>query len=66
MRQLHATVAEIAGTPHDPEFAAARLGELTAITLDPSLARRELGWQPSTDLATGVAATYAWMETELG
>jgi UDP-glucose 4-epimerase len=63
--ELHTAVASIAGTPDDPEFAAARLGELQAITLDPSLAARDLGWHPATTLAQGVAATYAWMKSEL-
>ena len=44
-----------------PEYAEPRLGELQAITLDPSKAGREIGWSPCTQLADGVAETYEWM-----
>jgi UDP-glucose 4-epimerase len=63
--ELHKAVADIAGTPDDPEFADARLGELRAITLDSAKAVAQLGWRPRTDLAEGVAATYEWMKREL-
>ena len=43
--------------PLNPEFAAAREGELQRSSLDVSLARDELGFSAATDLGTGVAAT---------
>ena len=43
--------------PLNPEFAAAREGELQRSSLDVSLARDELGFSATTDLKTGVAAT---------
>ena len=43
--------------PLNPEFAAAREGELQHSSLDVSLARDELGFSASTDLKSGVAAT---------
>jgi UDP-glucose 4-epimerase len=43
--------------PLNPEFAAAREGELQRSSLDVSLARDELGFSASTDLKSGVAAT---------
>ena len=43
--------------PLDPEFAAAREGELERSSLDVTLARDELGFSAATDLKEGVAAT---------
>ena len=43
--------------PLNPEFAAAREGELQRSSLDVSLARDELGFSAATDLKKGVAAT---------
>ena len=46
-----------AGTSIAPEHRPPRLGELDRSCLDCSLARRELGWQPSVPLAEGLAET---------
>jgi UDP-glucose 4-epimerase len=43
--------------PLNPEFVAARDGELQRSSLDVSLARAELGFGATTDLKSGVAAT---------
>jgi len=43
--------------PLNPEFTAAREGELQRSSLDVSLARDELGFSATTDLKSGVAAT---------
>jgi len=43
--------------PLNPEFAAAREGELERSSLDVTLARDELGFSAATDLKEGVAAT---------
>ena len=43
--------------PLNPEFVAAREGELQRSSLDVSLVRDELGFSAATDLNTGVAAT---------
>jgi UDP-glucose 4-epimerase len=42
-----------------PEFAPARAGEVQRISLDASLAKRELGWAPQTTLEQGLALTLA-------
>ncbi|HEY0387235.1 MAG TPA: NAD-dependent epimerase/dehydratase family protein [Gaiellales bacterium] len=47
----------VAGTSATPEHRPARLGELDRSCLDCSLARGELGWQPSVSLADGLAET---------
>jgi UDP-glucose 4-epimerase len=40
-----------------PEFAPPRPGEVQRISLDASLAARELGWKPTTELEQGLAQT---------
>lgn len=40
---------------------ATRLDEIWQLTGDNTLALRELGWAPSTDLAAGIARTCAWV-----
>ena len=59
-RDLHALVAELAGAPDDPVFAAARLGDLPAMSLDPQPALDGLGWRPRTSLRDGLEATLDW------
>jgi len=60
VRQLHSIVASAAGTPDEPRFAEARLGDTRGCALDASSARHGLGWEPFTPLADGVARTLAW------
>jgi UDP-glucose 4-epimerase len=52
--------------PGEVSFAPKRLGELERISLDWSRARKKLGWAPGTDLATGLAATAAWVKSRVG
>ena len=54
---LLAESQRVAGTSITPEHRPPRLGELDRSCLDCSLARRELGWQPSVSLADGLAET---------
>ena len=61
VRELHRLVALACGAPDAPEFAPTRPGELQAISLDSGAARRALGWEPSADLAEGLAQTVAWV-----
>jgi UDP-glucose 4-epimerase len=42
---------------HEPE----RPGEVRRSCLDPSLARRELGWEPRVDLEAGIERTLEWV-----
>lgn len=56
-RELHTLVSRAAGAPDEPEFAAARLGDLRASALDASAAAAELGWRPEVDVAEGVHRT---------
>jgi len=52
---LYTAMAEAAGSDDNPEMAAPRAGELERSALDPGRAREVLGWEPSTDLADGLA-----------
>lgn len=61
IRQLHTLVAGAVGAPDAPEFAPVRPGELQAIALDSTAARRALGWTATTGLAEGLAETVAWI-----
>ena len=45
---------------HEP----ARDGEVARSALDPSRARKELGWEPWTPLEEGLEATVAWMRAD--
>ena len=47
----------ITGFRWDAEHAPARVGEVYRISLDCSLAAKELGWTPQTGLADGLART---------
>lgn len=60
VRALHAAIAAATERPDEPVFAPARPGELDHNAVDPSLAAAELGWQPFTPLATGLAQTLKW------
>jgi UDP-glucose 4-epimerase len=54
---LRSRLAELTGVTEAPEHLPARTGEVAYNVLDPSAARRALGWQPFTDLAEGTALT---------
>jgi len=48
----------VAGADGEPEYAAARPGEILRSVLDVSLAERELGWRPQVSLEQGLTATW--------
>src|SRR6478752_998642 len=56
-RELHTLIATELSVPDQPHPAPARLGDLRASALDPSRARKELGWHPDYDLTTGIQST---------
>lgn len=60
VNDLYATMAEAAGVDEPPIHAPARPGELARSALDPSRAGIHLGWEPWTDLRTGVTEVLAW------
>ena len=56
--ELYRLCAAAAGSAQEPNFAAARPGDLRRSVLDASRAGRELDWRPETPLADGVARTF--------
>jgi UDP-glucose 4-epimerase len=59
--ELYEKIQRATGIERAPEFASARPGELQRSVLDPSLAQRELGWEPKRTLDEGLAETWAWI-----
>ncbi|TDD09670.1 NAD-dependent epimerase/dehydratase family protein [Nonomuraea deserti] len=59
-RRLHSLIADAAGAQDKPGFAQPRVGDLPAMAVDPVPAHDGLGWQPRTDLSTGVKRTVEW------
>lgn len=60
VRQIFDYLAEVVGYSRQPEFGPPRKGDVMRIVLDPSLARRELGWQARMALPDGLAETFAF------
>jgi UDP-glucose 4-epimerase len=58
---LYERIQRAAGIEREAEFAPTRQGELQRSALDPSRARRELGWEPKRSLDEGLAETWAWI-----
>jgi UDP-glucose 4-epimerase len=63
--ELYDALRAVAGFGDEPAFAPARPGELARIALDCAAAGRVLGWTPKTDLAAGLARTWAWAFQEV-
>ncbi|MEV0596534.1 NAD-dependent epimerase/dehydratase family protein [Nonomuraea cavernae] len=59
-RRLHSLIADAAGAPDKPGFAQPRPGDLPAMAVDPVPAYEGLGWEPRTDLSTGLKNTVEW------
>ena len=59
--ELHHMIAEVVGVSRPPVHAEARIGEVHASALDPTLASRVLGWKPDTDLNEGIKRTVDWV-----
>jgi UDP-glucose 4-epimerase len=56
--ELVARLRDLGGVEgFEPEFAPPRDGEVQQISIDPSLAARELGWRPETGLEDGLRLT---------
>jgi UDP-glucose 4-epimerase len=56
---IWADLQQASGVSVEPELAPLREGELERSCMDPSRARRELGWQAEIPLVTGLAETYS-------
>jgi len=55
--ELFAMLKEITGADVGPIYAEAKAGDLARSSLDPSLAKELLGWEPWTPLEDGLTAT---------
>ncbi len=66
VNELYRSMADNAGVAAEPEYAAARVGELDRSCLDASRAKLHLGWEPFTDLDTGTGAVIDWFRTQGG
>jgi UDP-glucose 4-epimerase len=64
VNDLVARLAEIAGRPLAYRHGPAKPGEQRRSALDAGLAKRVLGWEPTTDLATGLSQTFAWFREQ--
>jgi UDP-glucose 4-epimerase len=60
VNELAQTLAAASGRTLDARYAAARPGELLHSSLDAAKLRAQ-GWEPRTDLRTGLGATYEWI-----
>jgi UDP-glucose 4-epimerase len=60
VNELYRAMAEASGVSEPAVYAPPRTGELERSALDPGRAALHLGWEPWTDLATGVAETLRW------
>jgi UDP-glucose 4-epimerase len=58
---LHRACAAVAGSEAEPQFAAARLGDVQRSVLDTSAARHALGWRAEVGLDDGVRRTWDWL-----
>jgi UDP-glucose 4-epimerase len=61
---LYAALARAAGAASAPEHGPARPGDQRRSCLDPSRARRLLGWAPTVGLAEGLARTWDFFSKE--
>lgn len=55
--ELHGAVAKAAGSVQQPEDRPARLGDLRRSSLDSTLAKQTLGWEPAVSLEVGIQET---------
>ena len=62
VNQLYAAMADAAGVTEPAVHAEARPGELARSALDPGRAGLHLGWEPWTDLSTGVTEVLRWFK----
>lgn len=62
INELYTAMADAAGVSAPPVYGPPRAGELERNALDPSRAGLHLGWEPWTDLPTGVTEVLRWFQ----
>jgi UDP-glucose 4-epimerase len=65
-RTVYEQLARLAGYERAAEHGPERPGDIQRIMLDASHARAAWGWEPQTDLETGLAATVRWFRETSG
>ena len=65
MNDIAATLAALTGYSGEPERLPPRPGDLRRISLDASLAKKDLGWSPTTSLNDGLRQTVDWFRSEM-
>jgi UDP-glucose 4-epimerase len=63
IREIAESVCSLIGTGA-VEFGEPRPGDLKARTVSNARAKHELGWEPTTAFADGLARTYAWYQAQ--
>lgn len=65
VNEIASTLAAFTGYSREPEPYPPRPGDLRRISLDASLAKKELGWSPTTHLNDGLHRTVEWFRSQL-
>ena len=64
IQYLYEEMALASGIESAPEKGAERSGEIERSSLDPSLAKKILGWAPQTNLRDGIHSTLGWFKSK--
>ncbi len=64
IQYLYEEMALASGIESAPEKGAERSGEIERSALDPSLAKKILGWAPQTNLRDGIHSTLGWFKSK--
>jgi UDP-glucose 4-epimerase len=64
VNDLYAVVAEVTGYGQKAEYADPKPGDLHRSVVDPSAAKKALGWESWTSLADGIRRTVEWYRDE--
>ena len=64
IQYLYEEMALASGIESAPEKGAERSGEIERSSLDPSLAKKILGWTPQTNLRDGIHSTLGWFKSK--
>ena len=64
IQHLYEEMALASGIESAPEKGAERSGEIERSSLDPSLAKKILGWTPQTNLRDGIYSTLEWFKSK--
>ncbi|HSM01188.1 MAG TPA: GDP-mannose 4,6-dehydratase [Acidimicrobiia bacterium] len=66
VNDLYGLVADVTDYPTKPDYAPAKPGDVYRSVVDPSRAKKELGWEPWTSLREGLEKTVEWYRGRAG